>query len=139
MSKQEVIAARSSYEHVLNTYEAFRSDHADVIDEHDHLAVQLSEELERLKSVLRENEAVIGGTYGEFKISVPRKYDVEALKNLLGSEATFFIKTKETVDSDMFEKAVKNATVSQDVYDAVVGKDTPRIIGGPKVPTIFQR
>lgn len=140
MSQQEVIAARSSYEAALSTFEAFRQQHEDVLEEYEHLAVQLNDEIERLKGVLRENQANVGSVFGEFKISVPKKYDVDALKGALGEdEAARFIKTKETIDSDAFEKAVKNGVVRQDVYDAVVGKDTPRISGGPKAPTIFQR
>jgi len=139
MSKQEVYGAQSAYDMALAAYEAFRLQNKDVIEEHDHLAVALAESLEQLKSALRENQKHFGKSFAGFTITTPKKYDVEALKRELGVEAKPYLKTKETVDSETFEKAFKDAHISQDVYDAVVGTDTPRISGGPKPPSIFQR
>lgn len=139
MSKQEVYGAQSAYDMALATYEAFRLENKDVIEEHDHLAVALTESLEQLKTTLRENQPHFGKSFAGFTISTPKKYDVEKLKSELGDESKPYIKTKESVDSDAFEKAYKDAHVTQDTYDAVVSTDTPRISGGPKPPSIFQR
>lgn len=139
MSKQEVYGAQSQYDMALATYEAFRLQHKDVIEEHDHLAVQLAEALEYLKTQMRENQKHIGKSFAGFTLVVPKKYDVNALKKELGDEAEAYIKKKESVDSETFEKAFKAAQITQSTYDAVVGDDSPRVMGGPKPPSIFQR
>lgn len=139
MSKQEVYGAQSEYEAALATYEAYRTEHKDIIDDHDHLAVALNEALERYKSAIRENHSIMGKTLGGFTVSVPRVYDVEKLKKLMGDEAMPYIKTTETIDSKAFEAGVKAAKIPHTVVDEVVGQGTPRITGGPKPPSIYQR
>lgn len=139
MSKQEVFGAQSAYETALAAYEAHRTQNKDVIEDHDHLAVQLSEALETLKNALRENQPHFGKAFGGFSISVPRVYNVEKLKQLMGDDAVPYIKTTESVDSKAFEEGVKAEKIPQDVVDKVVEQGTPRISGGPKPPTIYQR
>ena len=139
MSKQEVYAAQAAYESSLAAYEAFRSKHADIVEEHDHLALALSEALEVLKTVLRNNHTLIGTKFGSFKISVPRKYNYEALCEALQDNAENYTKVSYSVDSKRFEEALKAGVLSQDVADAVITDDTPRVLGGPKAPGIYQR
>lgn len=139
MSKQSLYAAQSAYESSLATYEAFRTQNADVLDEHDHLAVSLAESLEVLKNELRDNAATIGKKFGSFTISVPRVYDVEALRKNLGKKADPYVKVVESVDSKSFEQAIEKGLIDRSVEEAVVGNGTPRISGGPKPPSIFQR
>jgi hypothetical protein len=139
MSRQSLYAAQAAYESSLATYEAFRLQHTDVLDEHDHLAVSLSESLEVLKNELRDNAATVGKKFSSFTISVPRIYDVEALRKSLGKKADPFVKTVESVDSKRFEEAVEKGLIDRSVEEAVVGSGTPRISGGPKPPSIFQR
>lgn len=140
MSKQEVFAAQAAFDSALATYEAFRAQHSDIIEEHDHLALALGESLELLKTALRNNHTLVGKQFASFTISVPKKYDYEALKAAIGSDAAEkYAKITYAVDSKAFEEAVKDARIPQDVVDEVVRTDTPRISGGPKPPTIFQR
>lgn len=139
MSKQEVFGAQSAYEAALAAYEAHRAHNKDIIEEHDHLAVQLAESLEALKSALRENHQHFGSAFSGFTISVPRTYDVEVLKKLMGDDAEPYIKTVESVDTKAFKEGVKQNRIPKNVEDKVVGEDTPRIIGGPKPPSIYQR
>lgn len=139
MSKQEVYAAQAAYESSLAAYEAFRSKHTDIVEEHDHLALALSEALEVLKTVLRNNHTLIGTKFGSFKISVPRKYNYEALCEALQNNAENYTKVSYSVDSKRFEEALKAGVLSQDVADAVITDDTPRVLGGPKAPGIYQR
>lgn len=139
MSKQEVFAAQASYEASLAAYEAHRHENKDIIEEHDHLAVALGEALEELKSKLRENYQLFGSQFGSFSISVPRKYSYEKLKQLLGDSAEPYTVTRYTVNADAFNEAVKNGIIKPEVADEVIGKDSPRISGGPKPPSIFQR
>lgn len=139
MSKQEVYGAQSEYEAALAAYEAYRTEHKDIIDDHDHLAVALGEALERYKSTLRENHTLTGRNVGGFSVSVPRTYDVDKLKKLMGDAAEPYIKITEAVDSKAFETGVKEAKIPRSVADEVVGSGTPRITGGPKPPSIYQR
>jgi hypothetical protein len=139
MSKQEVYAAQAAYESSLAAYEAFRAKHNDVVEEHDHLALALSESLEVLKTALRNNHTLVGSKFGSFKISVPRKYSYEALCEALKDNADNYAKVSYSVDSKRFEEAIKAGIISQDVADAVVTDDTPRVLGGPKAPGIYQR
>ena len=139
MSKQEVYAAQAAYESALATYEAFRAKYADLIEEHDHLALALGESLELMKSKLRDNHSLIGSKFGGFKISVPRKYSYEALCNALKDNADNYVKVSYSVDSKRFEEAIKAGVIPQEVADAVVTDDTPRVLGGPKAPGIYQR
>lgn len=139
MSKQEVFAAQAAFDSALATYEAFRASHSDLIEEHDHIALALGESLEMLKTALRDNHTLVGKQFGSFTISVPKKYDYEALKAALGAAAEAYAKVSYAVDSKAFEEAVKAAKIPQDVVDEVVRTDTPRISGGPKPPSIFQR
>lgn len=139
MSKQDVIAAQSAYDAALATYEAFRKEHMDIIEEHDHLAVLLGEAIEALKNALRENHTLVGKNFGSFKVSVPREYDAEVLKKLLGSQADDYLKVKYMVDSRAFEDAVAKGRITRTVADQVVTTGSPRITGGPKAPSIFER
>lgn len=139
MSKQEVFAAQAAFDSALATYEAFRATHSDLIEEHDHIALALGESLEMLKTALRDNHTLVGKQFGSFTISVPKKYNYEALKAALGAAAETYAKISYAVDSKAFEEAVKAAKIPQDVVDEVVRTDTPRISGGPKPPSIFQR
>ncbi len=139
MSKQEVFAAQAAFEGSLATYEAFRADNVELIEQHEHLALALNEALEVLKTALRDNNTLVGKQFGGFSISVPREYDYDALKAALGDEAAAYTKTTYSVDSKAFEEAVKAAIIPQEVAAAVVGKGTPRVSGGPKPPSIFQR
>ncbi len=139
MSKQAVYAAQSAYESALATYEAFRETHRDIIEEHDHLAVMLAESLEAYKNELRENYKLVGKTAGPFKVSVPKIYDVEALKAHLGAKASGYLKVSESVDSKLFEDAINKGRIDRKVAEDVIGDGTPRITGGPKAPTIYQR
>lgn len=139
MSKQSVYAAQAAFDSALATYEAFRATHSDIIEEHDHLALALSESLEMLKAELRENHTLVGKQFGSFTISVPKKYDYDALKAALGDDAEDYAKVAYSVDSKKFEEGVKAGRIPNDVVDEVVRNDTPRISGGPKPPAIFQR
>lgn len=139
MSKQEVFAAQAAFDSALATYEAFRAKNSDLIEEHEHLALALGEALELLKTALRDNHTLVGKQFGSFTISVPKKYDYEALKAALGAGAEPYTKVSYAVDSKAFEEGVKAARIPQDVVDEVVRTDTPRISGGPKPPSIFQR
>lgn len=140
MSKQDVFAAQAAYDSALATYEAFRANHNDVIEEHDHLALALGESVESLKTTLRNNWTLVGKQFADFKISVPKKYNYEALRAALGDgEAERYAKISYAIDSKAFEEAVKKNRIAQEVVDAVVSNDTPRILGGPKAPTLFQR
>lgn len=139
MSKQDVYAAQSAYESALATYEAFREEHKDVIDDHDHLAVLLAESLDAYKNTLRENHALFGKKVGAFTVTVPKTYDVEVLRKRLGKGADPYLKVSYSVDSKLFEDAVEKGRVARDVADDVVGSGTPRVSGGPKAPSIYQR
>lgn len=139
MSKQDVYAAQAAYESNLATYEAFRAQHADVLEEHDHLVVLFSESLEAYKNTLRDNAAIMGKTVGSFSISVPRSYDAEELRRLLGAKADPYVNTKYTVDSKKFEEAVEKGFIDRSVAEQVVGQGSPRITGGPKAPSVYQR
>ncbi len=139
MSKQDVYAAQSAFDSALATYEAFREENKDVIEEHDHLAVMLHESTEALKNALRENHELVGKQVGSFKVSVPRSYDAEVLRKLLGKSADPYLDVKYSVDSKAFDSAVESGKIDRSVADQVIGNGTPRISGGPKAPTIFQR
>lgn len=139
MSKQDVYAAQAAYDSALATYEAFRKEHADVIEEHDHLAVLLHEATEAVKHALRENHELVGKQLGPFKITVPRRYDADVLRKLLGKKADPFLIVKYGVDSKAFDAAVDSGKIERSIADQVVGTDTPRVSGGPKAPSIFQR
>lgn len=139
MSKQEVYAAQASYETAQAAYEAFRSKHADIIEEHDHLALAFYEALEAVKTALRNNHTLVGNKFGSFKVSVPRKYNYEALREVLKDSADDYVKVSYSVDSKRFEEALKAGVLPQEVGDAVITDDTPRVLGGPKPPSIYQR
>lgn len=139
MSKQDVYAAQAAFEGALATYEAFRAQHADVLDEHDHLAVLFSESLEAYKNTLRENAAIMGKTVGSFSISIPKSYDADELRRLIGPKADPYLITKYSIDSKKFEEAVDKGYIDRKVADQVVGHGSPRINGGPKAPSIYQR
>lgn len=139
MSKQEVYAAQAAYDSSIATYEAFRAKYTDIVEEHDHLALALSESLEILKAALRANHSLVGSQFGSFKISVPRKYDYDALHAALGAQAKQYAKITYAVDSKKFELGVKENHISAEVVAAVVSDDTPRVLGGPKAPAIYQR
>lgn len=139
MSKQEVYAAQAAYDSSLATYEAFRAKHNDVIEEHDHLALALSESLEVLKNALRNNSQLLGSQFGSFKIVPSRKYNYEALRDALGADAEVYTKTTHAVDSAKFEEAVKKGILDQEIVDTVVSPGTTRILGGPVAPVIYQR
>lgn len=139
MSKQEIYAAQAAYDSALAAYEAFRAAHVDLIEEHDALALNLSETLESLKRTLQANPNLIGRQFGPFKVSIPRKFDYEALQAALGDAAENYAKIKYSVDSKKFDEDVKSGVIPQQVVDAVVSDDTPRILGGPTAPAIYQR
>lgn len=140
MSKQDVFAAQAAFDSALATYEAFRAKNNDLIEEHDYLALALSESLEVLKTQLRGNYTLVGKQFASFKISVPKKYNYDALKAAIGDEeAACYATIKYSMDSKKFEEAVAKRLFPKDVLDEVVQDDTPRISGGPKPPSIFQR
>lgn len=139
MSKQEVFAAQAAFESAQATYEAFRADHVDIIEEHEHLALAFGEALELFKETLRNNTEFVGKQFGSFNISVPRQYDYEALKSAIGDDAEKYANVTYKVNSKAFEEAVKAEIIPQEVVDEVVGKGSPRITGGPTPPTIYQR
>lgn len=139
MSKQDVYAALSAYESNLAAYEAFRADHQDVLEEHDHLAVLFAESLEAYKNTLRDNAAIMGKTVGSFSVSIPKSYDANELRRLLKDKADPYVNVKYTVDSKKFEEAVDKGYIARDVAEQVVGFGSPRISGGPKAPSIYQR
>lgn len=139
MSKQDVYAAQAAYESSLATYEAFRAQHQDVLEEHDHLVVLFSSALEAYKNTLRENAAIMGKTVGSFSISIPKSYDADELRRLLGKKADPYVQTKYSVDSKKFEEAVEKGHIDRSVAEQVVGHGAPRITGGPKAPSVYQR
>lgn len=140
MSKQDVFAAQSAYDSALATYEAFRAKNMDVIEEHDHLAVLLGESIEVLKNALRENHTLVGKSFGSFKVSVPREYDAEELRKALGAKnAEPYLKVKYSVDSKAFDEALAKGRIDRSIADKVVSTGSPRITGGPKAPSIFER
>ncbi len=139
MSKQEIYAAQAAYDSALATYEAFRAAHVDLIEEHDALALNLAETLDSLKQTLQANPNLIGRQFGPFKVSIPRKFDYDALRSALGDGAEEYVKVKYSVDSKKFDEAVKSGAIPQSVVDQVVSDDTPRILGGPTAPAIYQR
>lgn len=139
MSKQAVYAAQAAFDSAQAAYEAFRKQHEDVLDEHDHLAVAFTDALEVLKTALRDNAATLGKNFGSFTISVPKEFNADALRDQLGDAADPYLKVKYTVDSKKFEDAVESGAVSRSVADEVIGQGSPRISGGPKPPSIYQR
>lgn len=139
MSKQDVYAAQSAYESALASYEAFRATNQDVLEEHDFLVVQLTDSLEQYKNAMRENAAIMGKNIGSFSISIPKTYDATALRKLLGSKADPYLETKYSVNSREFEDAVNRGLVDRAIADQVIGRGSPRITGGPRIPTVYQR
>jgi hypothetical protein len=140
MSKQDVFAAQAAFDSALATYEAFRAKNNDLIEEHDYLALALNESLEVLKTQLRGNYELVGKQFAGFKISVPKKYNYDALKAAIGdAQAEGYAVVKYSVDSKKFEEAIAKRMFSKDILEEVISDDTPRITGGPKPPSIFQR
>jgi hypothetical protein len=142
MSKQSAYAAKTAYEQTLAQYEAFRAQHRDVLEEHDHLAVALSEAHEELKREFKDNYKMLGSNFAGMRLSVPRELRAEVLIEELGEDAVErlpFIKKKLTIDARKFDQAVSDGLIERDLADRAVFDGSPRVSGGPKaLPTIYQ-
>jgi hypothetical protein len=142
MTKKSAFAAKTAYESALAAYEAFRTQHQDVLEEHDHLAVALAEAHEELKREFRENHSILGQSFAGMRISVPRNLDPTPLVEEMGEEEVEklpFIKKKYTIDSKAFDEAMRHGLIAADLAEMVVSEGAPRITGGPKkLPTIYQ-
>lgn len=142
MSKQSAYAAKAAYEQALASYEAFRKQHEDVFDEHDHLAVALSEAHEVLKQEFKDNKSLLGKNFAGMNIAVPRELSAEVLIEELGEEEVErlpFIKKKYSIDAKQFDAYVAAGKMGRELADKVIGEGSPRITGGPKkLPVIYQ-
>ncbi len=140
MSKQSVISAQQVYESALARYEAFRKVNDAVFEEHDLLASALAETLEAFKYELKQNHQIVGKVYAGFKVTVPKKFDPDALIEALGlADAKAYLEEeiKYTVDKDAFNKACAAGRIPSDVADKVIVDQTPRVSGGVTPPTPY--
>jgi hypothetical protein len=142
MSKQTAFAAKTAYEQALAQYEAFRAEHADVFEEHDHLAVALQEAFDAMKNEYKENHKILGRQFAGMKLSVPRELKVDVLIEELGEdevEKFSFVKKKLSIDAKEWDKAVSAGVIDRSLAEKVEGEGSPRITGGPRsLPTIYQ-
>ena len=70
-----------------------------------------------------DNPQMVETKYFYAKPVISKEYDVEKLRDILGSQAEIYIKTKEVVDKTSLDKAVKKDEAPKDAVKALVVKD----------------
>jgi hypothetical protein len=129
MKFQSTIA---KFEGARAALEKFRKDNPDYADQYDALRDSYNGALKSVKTVFKDLYPKIGKSYGEWKISLPRKVDAEMLLELMGEEAQPLVRVEYKIDLKAYDKAVERGDIPGDIVAAVESEGAPRVTGGPK-------
>lgn len=126
-------ASMAKFEAARETLGAFRNEpkNARILETHDHLRDAYNEALNEVKTKYKENFEAIGKKYGEFSAVLKVEVDADRLLELLGPTVDPILKIKYTVDRVLYNKAVAEGIIPEEVVEEVEKAKEPEI-RGPK-------
>jgi len=134
-----VTASRAKYEAADAALQAFIETYRDMYEEYEQLVIHRNEALGEYKASVSDHAEQLGRSFGSWKIQVPRKLNAEKLIEHLGEDgAEPLLKVKVTVNSSVYDQAVSDGLIDEEVQKEVEEDDSPRL-RGPQTVGLYIR
>ncbi len=123
---EEMSEALASFDAAKLAREAYRQEHAAVIDHWQRLNDKVEDSYGKAKEAFSAHRGVLGNSYGGFVVVETRGVDADLLVTLM-PDAIALVSHRITLKD--FDKHVRNGTVSDEIAQQVVGVVSEKING----------
>jgi hypothetical protein len=123
-------AALGKFVSARSNFWNFQRQHTRILEEYEALRDAYNEALDGVKAVYKDHHDIIGPKLDEFSVHIRTDIDADLLIQLMGPAVDPLLKTKYSIDRDLYRTAIERGIVPGDVVEKVE-TNTP-VIYGPK-------